>query len=135
VGLAQVERLDKFLKIKTKIAGFYRQRLAGIRGLRFMPARPWAKSVYWVYAVELDPQLGLDATTVMGRLRQRGIATRPFFLGLHEQPVFRRLGLFGSEFFPHAEMASRLGFYLPSGLTLDEASVEKIAATLCDSLK
>ena len=135
VGLAQVERLDEFLKIKTKIAGFYRQRLAGIRGLRFMPVKPWAKSVYWVYAVELDPQLGLDAMTVMERLRQRGVATRPFFLGLHEQPGLRRLGLFDGEFLPHTEKASRLGFYLPSGLTLEEASVEKIAAALRDSLK
>jgi perosamine synthetase len=135
VGLAQVERLDKFLEIKTKIAGFYRQRLTGIHGLRFMPVKSWAKSVYWVYAVELDPDIGLDATTVMERLRQKGVATRPFFIGLHEQPVFRRLGLFDGEPFPHTEKASRLGFYLPSSLTLDEASVEKIAAALGDSLK
>jgi len=135
VGLAQVERLDEFLKIKAAIAGFYRQRLAGVHGLRFMPVKPWAKSVYWVYAVELDHQLGLDATTVMERLRQRGVATRPFFLGLHEQPVLRKLGLFDGQHFPHTEKASRLGFYLPSGLTLDEAAVEKIVAALRDSLK
>jgi perosamine synthetase len=135
VGLAQVERLDEFLEIKAEIAGFYRQRLAGIRGLRFMPVKPWAKSVYWVYAVELDPGLGLDATTVMERLRQTGVATRPFFLGLHEQPVFHRLGLFDGEHFPHTEKASRLGFYLPSGLTLDEASIEKIVTALRDALR
>jgi perosamine synthetase len=134
VGLAQVERLDEFLKIKTKIAGFYRQRLAEIHGLRFMPVKPWARSVYWVYAIELDPQFGLNAITIMERLRQRGVATRPFFIGLHEQPVLRRRGLFDGEFFPHTEKASRLGFYLPSGLTLDEASVEKIVDALRDSL-
>ncbi len=135
VGLAQVERLDEFLEIKNRLAGFYRQRISEIKGLRFMSVRPWARSAYWVYAVELDPQLGLDAATVMERLRQKGVATRPFFLGLHEQPALRKLGLFSGETFPHAERASRLGFYLPSGLRLNEAAVGKIMAALSDSLQ
>jgi perosamine synthetase len=130
VGLAQVERLDEFLQIKRRIADAYRQQLAEIRGLRFMPVKPWAKSVYWVYAVELDPQLGLDAATVMERLRQRGVATRPFFLGLHEQPALRNLGLFDGESYPHTARASRLGFYLPSGPTLNEGLVEKVVRAL-----
>jgi perosamine synthetase len=134
VGLAQVERLGEFFQIKTRLAGYYRQLLAGISGLRFMPVKPWAKSAYWVYAVELDPQLGLDAATVMERLQQKGVATRPFFLGLHEQPALRKLGLFGGESFPQTERASRLGFYLPSGLTLNEALVEKVTTALRDSL-
>ena len=134
VGLAQVERFDEFLRIKTRLADLYRQRLSRIAGIRFMPVRPWARSVYWVYAVELDAQLGLDAATVIERLRQRDVSARPFFLGLHEQPVLRERGLFSGESYPHTEKASRLGFYLPSSLTLDEAKIERIAAALEDSL-
>ncbi len=134
VGLAQVERFDEFLRIKTRLADLYRQRLSRIAGIRFMPVRPWARSVYWVYAVELDAQLGLDAATVIERLRQRDVSARPFFLGLHEQPVLRERGLFSGESYPHTESASRLGFYLPSSLTLDEAKIERIAAALEDSL-
>lgn len=135
VGLAQVERLDEFLAIKTRIGASYRSALATIPGIRFMPVRSWAKSVYWVYAVELDPQLGLDAVTVMERLRAKGIGTRPFFMGLHQQPALRERGLFGGENYPHTDKAHRLGFYLPSGLTMTEALVGQVADALRASLK
>ena len=100
-----------------------------------MPVKPWAKSVYWMYAVELDPGLGLDAATVMQRMQARGVSTRPFFLGLHQQPALKERGLFGHESYPKTDQAHRLGFYLPSGLTLNEVLIEKIAAALRDSLK
>jgi perosamine synthetase len=135
VGLAQVERFDDFLAIKTRIGACYRKLLAEVPGIRFMTAKPWARSVYWVYAVELDPGLGLDAATVMERLRLRGISTRPFFLGLHEQPALHELGLFSGEPYPHTEKAYRYGFYLPSGLTLTESLVETIVSALRDALR
>lgn len=135
VGLAQVERLDEFLAIKRRIATAYRAAVADIPGVRFMTVQPWAKSVYWVYAVELDPALGLDAATVMERLKARGVGTRPFFLGLHEQPVLRALGWFEGEVYPKTEHAYRHGFYLPSGLTMTEALVARVADVLREVLR
>lgn len=135
LGLAQVERLDEFLAIKVRLAEAYRRGLASAPGLRFMTVQPWAKSVYWMYSVELDAATGLDAKTVMERLRQAGIATRPFFLGLHEQPVLRARGWFGGEKYPHTERAARLGFYLPSGLNLDEATVARVVAAVREAVR
>lgn len=134
VGLAQVERLDEFLAIKRRLADCYRRELAGVPGVRFMTVKPWARSVYWMYAVELAAGAGRDAVTVMEALRQRGVGTRPFFLGLHAQPVLRARGLFAGESYPHTERASRLGFYLPSGLNLDEATVGRVVAALREVL-
>ncbi len=134
VGLAQTERLDEFVADKRRLAETYRAALATVPGVRFMPVRPWARSVYWVYAVELDPALGLTAATVMERLKARGVGTRPFFLGLHEQPALHARGLFAGERYPHTERAYRLGFYLPSGLTLTEADVAQVVAALREAL-
>jgi perosamine synthetase len=134
VGLAQVERLDEFIKIKVKLATCYRRLIEAVPGIRFMPVKPWAKSVHWMYAVELDPQLGLDAVTVMERMHARGVSTRPFFMGLHQQPALRELGLFRDEFYPNTEKAYRFGFYLPSGLTLNEALIEQTITALRASL-
>jgi perosamine synthetase len=134
VGLAQVERIAEFVGIKVRVAEYYRRELAGLKGVRFMTVRPWARSVYWMYSVELDESRQLDAVTAMERLRARGVATRPFFLGLHAQPVLRDRGLFAGEKYPHTARAARLGFYLPSGLNLDEATVVKVVAALRESL-
>jgi perosamine synthetase len=52
--------------------------------------------------------------------------TRPFFLGMHEQPVFHDMGLFRNEKYPVAERIARQGLYLPSGLTLTEAQLDQV---------
>lgn len=135
VGLAQTERLDEFIGIKAALGEHYRRRLATVPGIRFMNAQPWAKPVYWVYAVELSRESGLDAATVMERLQTRGIGTRPFFLGLHEQPALRELGLFRGESFPHTEAAYRQGFYLPSGMTLTEAVIDRVVNALGEAVR
>lgn len=131
VGVAQVERIDEFVAIKRRIGTYYRERLSHIAGVRFQPEKAWARSVHWMYAIELSPDLGVDAETVMQRLAAEKIGCRPFFLGLHVQPVLRELGLFGEQEYPRTDHASTYGFYVPSGLTLDESKVDRV----CDALE
>ena len=59
----------------------------------------------------------------------KGVGTRPFFFPMHPQPVFRNMGLFAGESHPVAERLAERGFYLPSGLALDEADL-RTAATV-----
>jgi len=65
------------------------------------------------------------------QLHARGIETRPFFLGMHEQPVFHKMGLFRGERYPVAERLARQGLYLPSGLTLTETQIDQV----CDAVR
>jgi perosamine synthetase len=53
---------------------------------------------------------------------------------MHEQPVFRRMGLFADERYPTAERLARRGFYLPSGLGLSNAEIERSAQALREIL-
>ena len=135
VGVAQLERLDEFIEKKRRLGGYYGQRLSRIEGIRAQIERPWAKAVYWMYCVELDTSLGRSAEDVMGALKRRGIGTRPFFLGLHEQPVLKDVGLVPPDAsFPVTERAARLGFYLPSGLTLTNANIDESVDALAEAL-
>jgi perosamine synthetase len=130
VGVAQMERIEEFVGIKRRFGAMYRERLAGITGIRFQVERPWAKCVYWMYCVEIDEQLGVTADDAQRRLGAMGIGTRPFFLGLHEQPAAHDRGLFVGERYPVSERIARQGFYLPSGLTLTEAQVDEVVRSL-----
>ena len=79
-----------------------------------------------MYALVLDESTGLDAAEFARLLLAKGIETRPFFLGMHEQPVFQAMGLFKGEGYPVAEHIARQGLYLPSGLTLSEAQLDQV---------
>jgi perosamine synthetase len=76
----------------------------------------------------------LSAFRLSAALRRLGIETRPFFLGMHEQPVFLERGLFRGEAYPVAERIARQGLYLPSGLGLTEGDVERVCAAVREAL-
>jgi perosamine synthetase len=136
VGLAQLERIDEFVEIKRSIGKYYREKLSAIPGVRFQVEMPWARSVYWMYSIEISPDFGINAETLQERLRKRGIGTRPFFLGLHAQPVLQKMGYrFDPEEFPNSDHAYRYGCYLPSGLTLTCDKVDKVCSALSEALK
>lgn len=130
LGLAQLERMDEIVARKRWMGQEYTRRLKDIEGLQLPAEEPWARSVYWMYGVVLAEDMGVDAAQFAGKLRERGVETRPFFLGMHEQPVFHRRGLFLSENYPVAERLARQGLYLPSGLALTEEQL----AQVCDAV-
>jgi perosamine synthetase len=136
LGVAQVERMPEIVARKRWLGQEYTRRLAGIDGLQLPAEEPWARSVYWMYGLVLDERLGLDAAELARRLKARGVDTRPFFLGMHEQPVLRRRGLFAAgERYPVAERLARQGLYLPSGLGLTECQLAQVCDAVQDSLR
>ena len=135
LGLAQLERMDQIVARKRWLGQAYTQRLADIPGLQLPTEAAWATSVYWMYGLVLDPEVtGLDARAFAQRLAERGVETRPFFLGMHEQPVFLDKGLFHGERYPVAERLARQGLYLPSGLSLTECQLEEVCQAVRESL-
>ncbi len=131
VGLAQLERLDDFVEKKRDMGAHYTKLLAEIRGLQLPLAKTdYAHNIYWVYGLVLDDSVPFDALESMSRLKQWEIGTRPFFWPMHEQPVFRKIGLFADECYPVAERLARRGFYIPSGLALTSDQIERSAAAV-----
>jgi len=130
IGLAQVERVEDHVSRKRRMAALYTERLCNVAGLKLPVERPGVKNVYWMYGVVLDDVVDVDAAGFARRLREQGVDTRPFFLGMHEQPVLRERGFFAGESYPVTERLSRRGLYLPSGLGLGEAEIEKVCGAV-----
>ncbi len=130
VGVAQAERIDDHVRRKKAIAGYYSARLASVGGLQLPAELPHVSSVFWMYGIVLDDSLPMDAVEFATRLRKLGIETRPFFIGMHEQPALRDRGLFRGEHYPVAERLARRGLYLPTGLTLTESQLARV----CDAV-
>lgn len=138
LGVAQLERLDEFVGRKRRMGKIYGelfQDLAASGKVELPPAKTdYAESIYWVYGLVLKEKTGFTAEKMMRALGEKKIGTRPFFLGMHEQPVFHKMGLFKSEKLPVAERLARQGFYVPSGLALTEAQMHSVSEAVHEIL-
>ncbi|MBU1913412.1 MAG: DegT/DnrJ/EryC1/StrS family aminotransferase, partial [Candidatus Omnitrophica bacterium] len=67
---------------------------------------------------------------IMERLEKQGVQTRPFFIGIHEQPALKKQGYFKNELYPVTEKISRSGFYLPSGQAITDEQINKVIETI-----
>jgi perosamine synthetase len=136
LGVAQLERLDEFVRRKRAMGRRYTEALLGLPALQLPLERtPDADNVYWVYGVVLHDAVPFDGDDAMQRLAARGVGCRPFFWPMHEQPVFQKMGLFAGERHPVAERLARRGFYLPSGLALTEPQIDAVVDAVRDVLR
>lgn len=136
LGLAQLEQLDEFVKRKRRMGTIYTERLNDIRGIQLpKQATDYAENIYWVYGIVLHDEVPFDAGEAMKRLSARHIGSRPFFFPMHEQPVFRKMGLFKDEKYPVAERLARRGFYIPSGLALTDEQMNRAADAVREMLR
>ncbi|OGO21373.1 MAG: hypothetical protein A2144_03880 [Chloroflexi bacterium RBG_16_50_9] len=125
VGLAQFERIDKFIEMRRHNAHRYHSLLGDIKGIRLPVEKEWARNVYWMYSIVIEDDFGLTRDELMARLTEKGIETRTFFIPMDQQPVFREMGING-ESCPVAGELSRKGLYLPSGSGLLPEQIEYI---------
>ena len=131
IGLAQLKRINKLVRKKRWIGKTYNRKLKNISDLILPVEKSWAKNVYWMYGIVLGEGTGIDAGELANLLNKVGIDTRPFFLGMHEQPIFKKIGLIDGDCYPVSERISRRGLYLPSGLTLNGENIDFVV----DSIK
>jgi perosamine synthetase len=126
LGVAQMERIDEIITKKRWMAQKYYQHLKNIPGLQLPTEEKWAKSVYWMYGLVLSEEYGMTNTEFAKRLFEKSVDTRPFFIGMHEQPALLMRGLFHEEKYPVADRIARQGLYLPSGLTITDEQIRMV---------
>lgn len=127
VGLAQLERLDEFVARKRTMGRYYTERLKDVEGLMLpIEKTGYADNIYWVYGIVLNSDIQTDNKTIQKLLADEGIGSRTFFWCMHEQPVYRKQGLFHGENYPNAEYLARKGFYIPSGLALTREQMDQV---------
>lgn len=129
IGLAQLERLDEFVLKKRQMGKFYNEAFKDLSDKLDLPltSTEYAENIYWVFGMVIKEKVGFNAETAMKKLLDEGVGTRPFFYPMHQQPVFKKMGLFENESYPVAENLAEQGFYIPSGLALTE---EKMATVV-----
>lgn len=134
VGLAQLENIEKHIDVKIKNGLIYKKYLSDTVGLQLQTELSYAKMVYWMYCVVLpDQYVNTNISEIL--MTEYQIETRPFFIGLHEQPAIikylKSYNIIDDSKYPVTELISKRGFYLPSGFNLLEDDIKFV----CNSLK
>jgi perosamine synthetase len=130
VGLAQFERINELVEMRRRNARYYMELLKKTVGIKLPSEKAWAKNVYWMFSILIEPEFRLKREELMGELKKKGVETRPFFVPMNQQPVFRNMGLFEGEAYPVAEELSRRGLHLPSSSGLRRDEIQSV----CDSI-
>jgi perosamine synthetase len=135
IGLAQVEKIEQLVKRKIEIGQYYLNNLKNVPGIQLPVEREWAKNVYWMFGMILDESTGETAKSFAKKMTDYGIETRPYFLGMHEQPIFNANGMFKGESYPVTERIARQGFYIPTGLNLNNDMQKQVVKAIHNILQ
>jgi perosamine synthetase len=131
VGCAQIERLAEHIADKRRIAATYREALADVRGLTFMPQAPWARSVFWMYTLLVDErEFGCDSRMLLHALERRGIQARPLWQPAHASPAHRDATRVSC---PVADDLNRRSLSLPCSVGLAPEDLERVVAAVHDA--
>jgi perosamine synthetase len=121
IGIAQLKKLDKFVEKKRRIARIYNQSLKDVEGLELPPEMPWAKSVYWMYSILVTNNSRIDRASLIEKLANSDIDSRPFFYPIHTMPPYIE-----NKKYPTAEKLSEEGLNLPSSVKLSDDEIGRI---------
>jgi dTDP-4-amino-4,6-dideoxygalactose transaminase len=127
VGRAQLRSLPEKIARRRAINAVYRQELHGVPGIDFMPVAASGSPNYWLTVVTLGPEFGASPAEVCAELESRDIEARPAWKPLHLQPVFDGAPVRGGAV---AEAVFDHGLCLPSGSSMRDADVERVADAL-----
>lgn len=126
LGVAQLEKVENYITRKRQMAKIYSKRLSVIPHLELPQEANWAKSVYWMYTILVKKDSPITKEELRIRLLELGIDTREFFFPLHQQPIFKKMGIFKGAYCPNSCNLSLRGLYIPSGLALTNNQIDYV---------
>ena len=133
LGVAQLEKLDKMLEDRSRVASLYEQGLAGIDGVATPVAgRGHELRSWFVYTVRLPDDVDRDA--IVDRLAGRGVAGKAYLPCIHLFPHLRELGYREGQF-PVAEATSARSLALPFFPAMSESQVTRVCEALAESIR
>ncbi len=88
LGLAQLEELEQFIKIKKIHFEQYQAKISHMQGLSLLQVRDGIRANYWFYALYCSERFGKARDEVIGYLNKHKIQSRPIWGLIHEQKPY-----------------------------------------------
>ena len=136
LGCGQLKSIKKIVKRKREIGNLYYKHLKKNKHLLFQENKNnYSRNIYWVFGVLLKKNSRSKRDLLMRALLKNKIDTRPFFLSMNKQKIFKKMKIFSKSKMPNSEYLSNNGFYLPSGLGISNNEIRYVCNTLNQLLR
>jgi dTDP-4-amino-4,6-dideoxygalactose transaminase len=133
IGRGQLRVLDERVSRKREIFELYRESLADLPGITFMPEANYGVSNRWLTVILVDAkEFGVDREVIRLELEKHNIESRPVWKPMHLQPVFKDCKVIGGGV--SADLFKR-GLCLPSGSQMNEEELDRVIGVIKKMMK
>lgn len=136
LGVAQLARLDEWLKRRRAIAALYLEGIADIPGVRPLAISPKVEHAWHLFVVRLElDRLRVERNAVFDALRAEGIGVNVHYMPVHLHPYYQRHYGTRAGLCPNAEAAYERILSLPMFAGMTDTDVADVLTALSKVLK
>lgn len=88
IGLAQLEQLEEFIKVKEENYNLYKEKISEIPGLSILNFRDGIRSNHWFYALYCNEKYSMSRDEIIKYLSSKNIQARPVWGLINEQKPY-----------------------------------------------
>lgn len=129
LGLAQLERIDKFLEKKRKFRKIYQEVFNDLPYIKFQEEFDNSCGSWWLTCIKFNKK-NIDIDNLKLKLKEKGIPTRNIFMPASEMPYLKKY----SRPCPNAYEIYNQGICLPSSTLNEEGDIKKAALVIKETL-
>lgn len=128
LGVAQLELLDKYIKIKRENFKRYQDNLEGYKGLSFIKEPDYSASNHWFYSLIVDKDTyGLSSFDLMEKLEEEHIVSRPLWYLNHLQKPYKQYQAYKIE---KAYWYYERVLNIPCSVNLNEEEISRVISCI-----
>ncbi len=128
LGLAQLENLKKYIRIKKRNYGLYKNGLKAVAGINLLGIPKGTSPNYWFYSITVDEKTyGLDKYGLLRRLHKAGIEARPLWYPSHLQKPYLKNRAYKIE---RSMWFWKRTLNIPCSVNLTEKEINRVLAVI-----
>jgi perosamine synthetase len=122
-GVAQLENVEEYLKVKKESAAYYKELLSGVNGITLNIEKDNVENCFWLYSILVEKEYSITRDELIQKLNEEKIEARPFFMPIHDMPPYKDC--------KHGDLSVtkelyELGINLPSSVGLKKEDIEVV---------
>ena len=128
MGLTNLEHIENVLDINKRNYLKYQEEIGKIPGLKLLPYSQNERNNFQYIVVELDDTFPIGRNTLVESLQSHNVLARKYFWpGCHKMQPYQSLYPHAGMLLPNTDLVASRVIVLPTGLSVDEAAIQKIA--------